>query len=105
MLRRSTFSASMNGEHAHRVSLAKKATAEFLRMSRSSRASPQSLLAQLGHLGQLRRGQTVAYAFVTLGLPDPFPDRGLGELDLAGHVAESGARRSAQLDDLRLELW
>src|SRR6185295_2019017 len=41
---------------------------------------------------------------VPLGLLDPFPDRGLGQVEVAGHLADGPVPALAQLDDLGLEL-
>jgi len=44
----------------------------------------------------------MARARVPLGLPDPFPDRGLGQVEVAGDLANGPVPALAQLHDLGL---
>src|SRR6516225_3418744 len=63
------------------------------------------LVAQLGELLPLGRRQAVAArARVPLGLLDPLADRGLGQVEVPGHLPDGAVAALAGGHDLGLEL-
>jgi len=63
------------------------------------------LTTQLSQLVALGGGEAVRTAAgVQVGLADPGPDRGLGQIQLAGDLADHLAGRADQLDDFSVVL-
>ena len=62
------------------------------------------LPAQTGQLGPLVGREAVPSAGVDVGLADPRPHGGLGQIQVPGHLADGAVTPLAQLDDLSLEL-
>jgi len=60
--------------------------------------------AEAGQLLALLGGESLAPAGVDVGLAEPLPDRGLGQVQVASHLADRAITPSAQLDDFSLEL-
>src|SRR5205807_8672388 len=62
------------------------------------------LLAESSELLSLGGREPVATAGIDVGLADPLPYCGLGEVHLAGHCCDTLAARAHELDHLGLEL-
>lgn len=96
------FSASMNGcTVSHRVSFAKKAVARLRCQRPPGACGSRTATRPAPHV---HCWSAISFTRVDLGLVDPRPNCGLGEIEVLGDLSDRAVTTTAQLDDLGLEL-